>query len=125
MRSPGHKKSPNHAVREREINRDIEIAVAGEVVARASTVIEVQEDNHPSRYYIPRGGITMGALRKSNITTYCPFKGTACYFHVQTASKLVENAAWSYEDPYDEHASLKDLVALHSEDPAVEIRWLS
>jgi uncharacterized protein (DUF427 family) len=64
----------------------------------------------PVVYYIPRSDVKMERLVRSAHHTYCPFKGQASYFSLKDGP---ENAVWSYEQPYDEMAALKDLLAFY------------
>ncbi len=43
--------------------------------------------------------------------SYCEWKGTAVYWDVVVEEQRAERAAWSYPDPYDEYASLRDELA--------------
>jgi len=54
--------------------------------------------------------VKMERLVRSAHHTYCPFKGQASYFSLEDGP---ENAVWSYEQPYDEMAALKDLLAFY------------
>jgi len=65
--------------------------------------------------------VKMGELERSGTTTQCPFKGTACYFHLKLDRGRLRDAAWSYESPYDEHLALKDRLAFY-DDAMPEIR---
>lgn len=120
--SPGHKKWPEHKVQEKHLDQRVRILVHGEKVADSTEVIRVDEDNHQPRYYVPRSDVDMDKLSGSNITTHCPFKGETRYFNINLGVKQLQDAAWSYEDPYDEHRGLKDRIAFHDELPEVEVR---
>lgn len=100
----------------------LQVRVGDEIIGDSSEAVEVDEDKHPARFYIPRSGIKMERLQRSDTTTSCPFKGRARYYHLKVDGKTIENAAWSYEDPYEEHLALKDLIAFHDEKPDIEIR---
>jgi uncharacterized protein (DUF427 family) len=112
---------PAHKVQERHIDERVAVAVGGEEIASSTDVIRVDEDGYPGRYYFPRSGVKMDLLERSGTTTQCPFKGTARYFSLKIGAKKLEDAVWSYEEPYDEHSGLKDRLAFY-DDRYKEIR---
>ena len=114
-KSPGHSEMPDHQVREEPVEHTMEVAIAGELVARSNRVIRVDEDHWPARYYFPRADVEQAQLLPSGKTTECPFKGKAQYYDLHLSRKRLQNAAWTYEEPYDEHRELKDRVAFHDD----------
>lgn len=114
-KSPGHRKWPEHKVQEQHLDEKVQVAVGGQIVAESDDVIKVQEDENPDRYYFPRSDIQMDALEPSETTTECPFKGTAHYYSLRIGDKRLKDAAWTYEEPFDEHRGLKDRVAFHDD----------
>jgi len=121
--SPGHRKWPDHQVREEQLQQSVEVEVEGVVVANSSNVIKVVEDKSPVRYYFPRADVRMDKLKRSQTTTECPFKGHASYYSLNLGERQIDDAVWTYEDPYDEHRTLKDRIAFYDDRfPEIHIR---
>ncbi|MEF3074788.1 DUF427 domain-containing protein [Methylobacter sp. Wu1] len=110
-KSPGHQKWPDHKVQEKRLDQPVQVSINGEVIADSSNVIQVDEDQHPPRYYFPRSDVGMDKLERSDTVTKCPFKGTAHYYHLKLGGQVLEDAVWTYEEPYEEHHALKDRLA--------------
>lgn len=120
-KAPGYLKHPDHQIVERRAGQLLRVELAGEVIAESDDVIAVTEDGCPVRYYFPRSGVGMERLEPSGTTTRCPFKGTASYFSLRAGGRQLEDAVWSYEDPFDEHVGLKGRLAFY-DDKYPEIR---
>jgi uncharacterized protein (DUF427 family) len=50
--------------------------------------------------YIPREDVKMEFLAPSDHKSFCPYKGEASYFTLQSAQRTEENAVWCYREPY-------------------------
>ncbi|HET9396444.1 MAG TPA: DUF427 domain-containing protein [Nitrospiraceae bacterium] len=122
-RSPGHQKHPNHKITERHLADRMQVVVNGEIVGDSKDVIAVEEDGHPARYYFRRADVKMDLLERSATTTRCPFKGEAKYFNLKVGGKKLDDAVWTYEDPYDEHLELTERVAFYDDKiPDIKIK---
>jgi uncharacterized protein (DUF427 family) len=122
-KSPGHRNKPDHQVREERLNQRMLVSVDGKVVADSDDVIRVDEDGYPARFYFPRSHVKMEELQPSDTRTECPFKGVARYFSLKVGGNQFRDAVWSYEDPYEEHADLKNRLAFYADKtPPIEVR---
>ncbi len=92
----GHFRDPYHRVDVRRSSRTARAEVDGKVVAESTGALLLSETSLPNRWYFDRPDVR-AELEPSDMTAHCPYKGDATYFHVDG----VENAAWSYPDPYD------------------------
>lgn len=77
-----------------------------QVIAQSDDTIVV-EDNH----YFPETSINRALIKTSETTSYCPWKGTANYYHLVVNEKINSDAAWYYIDPKAEAAEIKHRVA--------------
>lgn len=113
--SPGHKRWPKHRVNEEHPSRHVEVSFGDQKIAESDAPILLIEDDHPPRYYLPREDVNMDLLEPSETTTQCPFKGTAHYYSLKIGDQRVDDAVWSYEEPYDEHRDLAGRLAFYDD----------
>lgn len=85
----------------------------GVTIADSDRVLVMHETNYPPVYYFPRDDVAMAHLNPTEHLTHCPFKGNASYWSLKVGERGADNAAWSYEDPFDEAASVKDHIAFY------------
>ena len=117
-KSPGHQKWPGHKVLETPVGQRVTVELEGRTLADSSNVIRVDEDGSPARYYFPRADVSMDRLQRTATTSHCPFKGTAHYFSLSMdggKDDRLDDAVWTYEEPFDEHQALKDRVAFYDD----------
>jgi uncharacterized protein (DUF427 family) len=55
----------------------------------------------------------MAALERTQHSTYCPYKGDASYYSISAGGERSVNAIWTYEDPYEAVAAIRDYVAFY------------
>ena len=89
-------RDPYHRVDARRSSRRIEVRADGEVLARSERPVVVDETGLPLRFYLPREDVAV-ALRPSETTKACPYKGRATYWSLDG----IEDVAWSYEEPLE------------------------
>lgn len=94
-------------------HRHITVEFAGEIIAETDRALRVLETSHPPTYYIPPEDVRMEFLESSKHTTFCEFKGTATYYHVEVDEERAENAAWTYPSPARSFDDLTDYLAFY------------
>lgn len=113
--APGFKQYPGHHVEIAPSRARVRVLWRGEVIADSRRAIEMREGESKSRvspvvYYVPREDVRMERLARTAHGTHCPFKGDASYYSLKGGA---ENAAWSYETPYDEMAAIQGHLAFY------------
>jgi uncharacterized protein (DUF427 family) len=93
----------------------VRVSLGGTVVADSRATLTVRETKHEPVIYFPREDVRFEALERTDHESFCPFKGEASYWTLRASGRIEENAVWSYEDPFDEVAGLKDYVAFYSD----------
>lgn len=82
-------------------------------VADTDRAWRVLETSHPPSYYLPPDDIDMALLVESNRQSFCEWKGAATYFDISVGHETVPAAAWTYRNPVDTFAALRDHVSFY------------
>ncbi|KAI9150025.1 hypothetical protein HJFPF1_09777 [Paramyrothecium foliicola] len=111
-----HPKDPYKRVDLLSSTRPIEVRVEGKTVAKSSFSVHLHETGLPTRYYLPPTSVDQAVLRPSELTTRCPYKGQAQYYHVDVGDdRLHNNAVWYYKYPTIESAGIAGLLCFYNE----------
>lgn len=89
------------------------VRAGGAVLGETSNALELTEGDHSPVIYFPRSDVAMAFLDRSEQTSHCPHKGDAVFLSIVTKSTTLQNAAWTYENPTEDVAQIKDYVAFY------------
>jgi uncharacterized protein (DUF427 family) len=98
----------------------VRVTFNGEVVADSRDAVRLEEGAYPPVYYLPRKDVKMERLIRTSHTTHCPHKGDATYYSICNG-QTARNAVWSYEQPLDGVAAIKERLAFYPDRVSVEI----
>ena len=86
-------------------------AFSGETLLAASTGAKVMyETRLPPVVYFPVEDVRVPMSGKTDLQTFCPFKGIASYRNITMSGTRLENAVWSYDDALPESAGIEGHV---------------
>jgi uncharacterized protein (DUF427 family) len=95
----------------------VEVRVGDVVIARSDRAIRVCETASPPTYYLPPEDVAAGLLQLGYGRSVCEWKGDARYWSVvlddPAGSVRVENAAWSYPEPWEGFEALAGWLAFY------------
>ena len=111
---PIYKPGPQHPITMEPVGSHVAARKAGGViVAESDNALRLKEASYPAVIYVPRSDAKMDLLRRSDHTSYCPFKGDASYFDIPAGGERAKNAVWTYEAPHEAVAAIKDHLAFY------------
>ena len=102
-----------HPITVTPTGKHVVVRVNGEVVAETDAALTLQESTYPAVQYVPLADVVPSALTRSDTTPYCPYKGEANYYHVSAAGQTVDDAIWTYQQPYDAVDAIAGHVAFY------------
>ena len=79
--------------------KQVRVVFADHVVAKSENAMVLRETRLAPVHYLPAEDVDERYLEASEHRTYCPFKGTARYWHLVVGERKSENAVWSYDEP--------------------------
>lgn len=111
----------SHPITVTATGRHVTVRVNGEVVADTDNALTLQEASYPAVQYIPLADVNREVLHRTDTSTYCPFKGEASYYSVVTSAGTVDDAIWTYEQPYDAVAAIAGHVAFYPDKAEITV----
>jgi uncharacterized protein (DUF427 family) len=115
----GHPRNPYHRIDCLRSRRHLRVEASGVVLVDTTETLAVYETALEPRLYVHPAAVRMDLLEPSATTSYCPYKGTATYWNAHLGGEIVEDVAWSYEDPLPESLPLGGLVSFEETRVAV------
>ncbi len=112
---------PDHPITIAPTDGRLVVRAGDVIIADTEDALTLRETTYPPRHYIPLDDIDAGALRPSETHTYCPYKGEASYYTVAAGGVEVEDAAWTYTEPYEAVAEIAGRVAFYEEYAEIEV----
>ncbi len=101
---------PPRLVQDRRL---VEVQVGESLVARSTRAVRILETASPPTFYLPREDVCLDLLMPTGGRSFCEWKGQARYFDVHGNDGLIEQAAWSYEQPFDAFAAIAGHISFY------------
>lgn len=122
IRIPG----PDHPITITPAQAEVRVTVAGRVVAKTTRALKLEEQGFSPVLYVPREDADMSLLTRTTHYTYCPYKGDCTYYSIPLGGAKSEFAVWTYEQPYEAVAIIRDHLAFYpSRVDSIEVLPLS
>lgn len=93
--------------------RSVRVVHRDQPVAESSRTMRVLETASPPTFYIPRQDVRVDLLVPGRGSSHCEWKGEASYWSLRVGGELLENVAWSYENPYPEFAAIRGYLSFY------------
>ena len=95
----------------RPTNRRLRVDVGGTTLVDTVDTVIVFETALEPRLYVAPSLVRMDVLRRSETSSYCNYKGFATYWTAVIGDTLVEDVAWSYDDPPPETLPIREYLS--------------
>ncbi|AGC77669.1 uncharacterized protein (DUF427 family) [Nonlabens dokdonensis] len=95
-----------------KVTQPVLVQYQGDTIVDTQNALAVLETASPPTYYIPREDVNLEILVElQGKSSFCEWKGKADYFAIKENQN--RPVAWSYANPLQEFADLKDYLAFY------------
>ena len=91
------------------------VSANGQVLAESDRPVVLRETGLRERYYVPKDDVRMELFEPTDHHTMCPWKGQASYWSASVGDEVLENVAWSYEDPISDAEPIHGMLAFYAD----------
>jgi uncharacterized protein (DUF427 family) len=110
---------PDHPITIEATPKRFVVQANGRVVAESTATLTLSEAGYPPVQYFPMIDVDESLLRPSPTSTYCPYKGDATYYSIVGSGGDIEDALWTYVDPYPEVRAIAGYLAFYPDQAEV------
>jgi len=103
--------NPYHRVDCRPAQRRLRVSIAGITLVDTQDTVILFETALEPRLYVDPAHVRTDLLRRSETSSYCNYKGFATYWSAIVDDLVVEDVAWSYDDPPPESLPIKGFLS--------------
>jgi uncharacterized protein (DUF427 family) len=103
--------NPYHRVDCRPTRRRLRVEVGGTTLVDTDDTIILFETALGPRLYVRPDLVRTELLRRTATTTYCNYKGEATWWAAVVGDTVVEDVAFSYEDPLPESVQIRGYLS--------------
>jgi uncharacterized protein (DUF427 family) len=103
--------NPYHRVDCRPTKRCLRVSVARTTLVDTEDTVIVFETALEPRLYVHPSHVRTDLLRRTDTSTYCNYKGFATYWSAVLGDTVIDDVAWSYEDPPPESLPIKGFLS--------------
>jgi uncharacterized protein (DUF427 family) len=107
--------NPYHRVDCRPTKRVLRVSVAAATLVDTADTVIVFETALAPRLYVDPSVVRTDLLRRTETSSYCNYKGYATYWAAVVGGTVVDDVAWSYEDPPPECLPIKGHLSFDSD----------
>lgn len=93
--------------------REVIVRSGDQEIARSCRAVRVLETASPPTFYLPPDDVNEEFLTAASGQSFCEWKGNASYFDVRTPELTVPAAAWAYQKPFPEFATIAGWYAFY------------
>jgi len=114
--------SPEHPITIEHTAARVRVTLGEHVLADSRDALTLSEAQYPAVQYIPRKDVDMALLTRTEHHTYCPYKGDCSYYSLRSGDEdRRANAVWTYEEPFEAVAAIKDHLAFYADRVKIEL----
>ncbi|SPM29496.1 DUF427 domain-containing protein [Mycobacterium terramassiliense] len=103
--------NPYHRIDCRPTKRRLRVSAAGTPLVDTDDTLILFETSLEPRLYVDPKHARTDLLRRSETSSYCNYKGFATYWSAVLDDLVVDDVAWSYEDPPPESLPIKGFLS--------------
>lgn len=93
--------------------RHVTVELGGIRLADSRATLRLLETASPPTFYIPRRDVATEYLSPARASSFCEWKGQACYWDVRIGGLCRSAAVWGYPEAGGRYAELADCMACY------------